>query len=215
MADCAKQIGSLSGNQFNDPRLIKNKLSNAGYKTWLDIEQLKSGDQGVGLFEQLAAAVKEAKIFVPCISDEYAASANCRMEFQFACKTLQKPIVPLIVGSGNNWTETVVGMLIRGHSNIHPIDLRGVTTADELNSTVHQALQAIKGLIGESLPVKTEVKRKTPKIGDHVVCHHMRHCYYMATVVEYNASTMEYTVNWDDGDPSARVQSYDQVCCFT
>lgn len=82
------QVPTVSGNQYTDPRLIKEKIQEMGYSTWLDIEQLKSGDQGVGMFEQLANALKSTKMVVAFISDEYANSVNCRMEFQFALRYL-------------------------------------------------------------------------------------------------------------------------------
>lgn len=30
----------------------------------------------------------------------------------------------------------------------------------------------------------------------------------MATIKNFNEETMQYEVNWDDGDPSGTVQSY-------
>lgn len=80
----SNQVPKVSGSQHADPRLIKRRIQDEGYSTWLDIEQLKSGDQGVGMFEQLANALKDTKMVVAFISDEYANSVNCRMEFQFA-----------------------------------------------------------------------------------------------------------------------------------
>ena len=49
---------------------------------------------------------------VLCVSEEYALSENCRTEIQFAMKSLKKPVVPVIVGQGDKWRQTVVGMLI-------------------------------------------------------------------------------------------------------
>ena len=52
------------------------------------------------------------------------------------------------------------------------------------------------------------IKFGAPVPGDHVVCLHQRWAYFMATVESFNEETLEYTVKWDDGDPSGRVQSY-------
>lgn len=49
---------------------------------------------------------------------------------------------------------------------------------------------------------------KAPRIGDHVVCLHQKWAYFTSTVVEFDSSDLVYTVDWDDGDPSGRVQSY-------
>lgn len=59
-----------------------------------------------------------------------------------------------------------------------------------------------------SEPSSEHVKFRAPVPGDHVVCLHQRWAYFMATVVSFDEQSMTYTVNWDDGDPSGRVQSY-------
>jgi hypothetical protein len=61
-----------------------------------------------------AQGLKSTKVVVVCVSDEYALSENCRTEIQFAIKSLKKPVIPVIVGSGSTWQQTVVGMLIAG-----------------------------------------------------------------------------------------------------
>ena len=176
---------------------------------------MKSGDQGVGMFEQLAVALKDSKIVVACISDEYANSVNCRMEFQFACKTLEKPILPLIVGTGNNWQETVVGMLIKVNTQFQPIDLRHLNTESDLSTSTEKILESVKTLIEANVVNEENVKKarksRKPEVGDHVISLHCKYNYYTATIVNYNSSTMEYTVDWDDGDTSGRVQKYNQV----
>lgn len=53
--------------------------------------------------------MKNSKVFVACITDEYALNDECRMEFQYAKATLKKPVVPLVFGDGMEWMMTVVG----------------------------------------------------------------------------------------------------------
>ena len=36
------------------------------------------------------------------------------MEFQYAVKSLRKPVIPIIVGDGDEWRETVIGCLVAG-----------------------------------------------------------------------------------------------------
>ena len=44
----------------------------------------------------------------------------CRQEFQYAKKTVKKPVIPVVVGSGSfDWMMTVVGLLIAGEIYIH------------------------------------------------------------------------------------------------
>lgn len=45
-------------------------------------------------------------------------------------------------------------------------------------------------------------------LGDHVICHHQKWAYFYATIVKFDGETLEYTVDWDDKDPSGRTQSY-------
>lgn len=56
-------------------------------------------------------------------------------------------------------------------------------------------------------PKKTH-EFSAPKIGDHVICLHQRWAYFYATIASFSGETLEYTVNWDDQDPTGRVQSY-------
>lgn len=52
---------------------------------------------------------------------------------------------------------------------------------------------------------------RAPVIGDHVISHHQKWAYYTATIVSFDRETLKYTVDWDDGDPTGKVQSY-KVC---
>jgi len=55
-------------------------------------------------------------------------------------------------------------------------------------------------------------RRRIPVVGDHVVSHHVKHAYYTARVVEFDAAAREFVVAWDDGDASGTRQPYDKVC---
>ena len=55
--------------------------------------------------------MKSSKVFIACISDDYVANEQCRMEFQYAKSTLRKPVIPVIVGSGTEWNMSVVGKI--------------------------------------------------------------------------------------------------------
>ena len=52
--------------------------------------------------------------FTSCLSSklgsltQYAKSKNCMMELRFAEVTLNKPIVGIVVGQGDDWKETEV-----------------------------------------------------------------------------------------------------------
>jgi len=155
-----------------------------------------------------------SKCLVAFISDEYAESPNCRMEIQFAMKSLNKPVIPVIVGTGDSWRQTVVGALTASTDKVQLVDCRGIESEAELSDKLTEIMSQISMFCK---PDRTQVesgeqkRSRAPKVGDHVVCHHFRWVYYMATVVKFDPEQMEYTVDWDDGDPSGRVQPYDQV----
>ncbi|KNC51476.1 leucine-rich-repeat protein [Thecamonas trahens ATCC 50062] len=95
-----------------DPRGIAIDLAkNYGLGTWLDIDCLGRN----GLFEDIAAGLSRARVVVACVSDAYAASDNCRMEFLHAAKNLCLPMVVAVVGSGDYaWTRSEVGLIAAG-----------------------------------------------------------------------------------------------------
>lgn len=49
---------------------------------------------------------------------------------------------------------------------------------------------------------------KAPVPGDHVICLHQKWAYFLATIDSFDDANLEYTVNWDDKDPTGRVHSY-------
>lgn len=213
LAKEAKQVDDISGNQFTDPRLVKKELEKAGFKVWLDIERLRSAKANAGMYEQLTSALKDAKIVLACVSSEYANSSNCSMEFQFALKSLQKPLVPLIVGQGDDWKASVIGGLVAS-SNNQPINLQDVNSHESLAGRLNVMFDRLRTIMDLNAKSPFQLKkgmRRAPKVGDHVISHHQECSYYMATVAMFDSEKLEYTVDWDDGDLSGRVQPYDQV----
>ncbi|XP_068689361.1 uncharacterized protein [Montipora foliosa] len=204
----SKQVKEFIGSAFADPRKVHSTLAkNHTFSLWIDTEQLKTTNQNadsLGMFAQIAEGLGKAKVVLACVSKQYANSENCRMEIQFAVKSLKKPVVPLIVGTDNEWESTVVGLLVAGQDN-PPIDLQNVNTDAELQQKVQEIQNAILPLLGLEEMARTY---RAPVIGDHVISHHQRWAFFGATIASFDRETMSYTVNWDDGDPSGRVQSY-------
>jgi len=54
-------------------------------------------DDGDDSLLKIVGALKRSKVFIACLSDEYASNDRCRMEFQYAKKTLKLPVIPLVV----------------------------------------------------------------------------------------------------------------------
>ncbi|KAK2552504.1 hypothetical protein P5673_026340 [Acropora cervicornis] len=83
--------------------------------------------------------------------------------------------------------------------------IKDVNTEEELQLKALEIQKAILPLLG--LEENTRSYR-APVVGDHVISHHNKWAFFGATIASFNRETMTYTVNWDDGDPTDRVQSY-------
>ena len=90
-------------------------------------------------FEQIAKGLSSAKLILVFVSDEYSQSDNCRMEFQFALKSLKKKVVPIIVGTGDKWNNTIIGMLVSG-CDVDIIDMREIQ-ADDYEGKLGEIMQ--------------------------------------------------------------------------
>lgn len=205
----SKQVKNFIGPPFADPRKVHASLAkNGNFSLWLDTEQLKTtnqNDESLGMFAQIAEGLGKAKAVLAFVSKQYANSENCRMEIQFAAKSLKKPVVPVIVGSADeDWQSTVVGLVVASQDN-PAIDLQNVHSEVEFNKKVQEIQGAILPLLGLEEEFRSY---RAPVIGDHVISHHQRWAFFGATIASFDRETMSYTVNWDDGDPTGRVQSY-------
>eukprot|EP00730_Choanoeca_flexa_P001433 TRINITY_DN10632_c0_g1_i9.p1 TRINITY_DN10632_c0_g1~~TRINITY_DN10632_c0_g1_i9.p1 ORF type:complete len:719 (+),score=189.70 TRINITY_DN10632_c0_g1_i9:57-2213(+) len=204
-------VKTYVGTEHNDPRLIKLLLEDHGYRCWLDIEQLESG--GAGLFEELAEGLKHTKAVVLCLSDEYAMSENCRTEIQFAMKSLKKPVVPIIVGKGDTWKKSVVGMLLASLGRDDIIDLRDAAQAD-LDEALPTLLKQIKTVLldaGEAPPTVSDTSSSLLRVGDKVISHWVKWQFYPAEVEAIDRPSRTYTIAWEDGDTTGRTQEFGLV----
>ena len=97
-----------------DPQDIVNNLKSKGLK--VGVRKATNSEE----LRKTAMMMKHAKVFIACISDEYVANDECRMEFQYAKTTLNIPIIPLVVGDGSfDWTMSIVGNLVSSELYIH------------------------------------------------------------------------------------------------
>ena len=79
--------------------LLYTKLTQLGYRCWLDIFQMGGGDS---LFEKIDSGIRNAKCILSCVTPKYTKSINCRREMALS-DALQKPIVPLLVEETSTW----------------------------------------------------------------------------------------------------------------
>ena len=64
----------------------------------------------VGVLHDIVQGLKNTKLVIACVSDEYTQSEVCRNEFLFAKNTLRLPVILAIFGSSDKWRVTEVGM---------------------------------------------------------------------------------------------------------
>merc|ERR1712062_192789 len=154
-ADAKKnnQITNMTGNHFSDPRLIKRELEKLLDKQiWQDTERLSGGNPGAqSMFEQIASALSKSKVLVAFVSKDYAESENCKMEFQFAAKSLKKPIVALVVGSAeDDWKNTSVGMIVSQLDTV--VDFQKISGNMTFDVKLKQAADRILAITDGKMP---------------------------------------------------------------
>ncbi|KAL5004316.1 hypothetical protein ScPMuIL_017772 [Solemya velum] len=123
-----------------DPRQIKEYLEQRGIECWIDVERVGMN----GLFEDIAEGLLNAKMLIACVSDEYASSPTCQLEFRYAANTLKLPIILAVVGTGNNWRATEVGILSLGYPLIS-FQEKSETALEKLFLASKSKLQSFKG----------------------------------------------------------------------
>ncbi|EDO45030.1 predicted protein [Nematostella vectensis] len=85
---------------------VKSKLQAAGYRVWMDLEQM-----GGSTLQAMANAVENAEVVLMCVSQKYKESPNCRSEAEYAFQ-LRKDIVPLMMEKSyrpDGWLGMIMG----------------------------------------------------------------------------------------------------------
>ncbi|KAI8503143.1 hypothetical protein Bbelb_189640 [Branchiostoma belcheri] len=85
---------------------IKKKLQAAGFKVWMDLEQM-----GGSTLQAMAEAVENSAVVIIAMSHMYKESPNCRTEAEYTFQ-LRKDIVPLMMESHykpDGWLGMILG----------------------------------------------------------------------------------------------------------
>eukprot|EP00040_Diaphanoeca_grandis_P012497 m.63352 g.63352 ORF g.63352 m.63352 type:complete len:777 (-) comp23271_c0_seq1:260-2590(-) len=94
-----------------DPRVIKTALESMGYSVWYDEDMPTE-------YTDISYGIRNSKVFVACLSNNYVANDDRRMEMQFALKNLEKPVVGLVVEQFErfpwSWLKSWAGLLMAG-----------------------------------------------------------------------------------------------------
>ena len=84
---------------------IREQLNRAGYRVWVDVEEMKGS-----ALEAMAQATEEAAAFVMVMTDAYKNSPNCRAEAEYAwtiCKRngMRDPVIIPVMAQAD-WNPT-------------------------------------------------------------------------------------------------------------
>eukprot|EP00058_Branchiostoma_floridae_P006696 XP_002592184.1 hypothetical protein BRAFLDRAFT_88079 [Branchiostoma floridae] len=86
--------------------VVKERLTQAGYRVWMDVDQM-----GGDILEAMAEAVEGAAVVLVTMTEKYKDSPNCRTEAEYTHK-LRKDIVPLRLQpqyDPDGWLGALVG----------------------------------------------------------------------------------------------------------
>jgi male-specific lethal 1 len=92
-------------------RKIHGKLLEEGYHIWFDVIDMAAAASSAGVLEAMSAAIDEADFILVCVSREYALSANCRLEAEYA-HTHGKPMRYLMLQPDFTKPTGWLGMLV-------------------------------------------------------------------------------------------------------
>jgi hypothetical protein len=79
--------------------VLYDRLTQLGYRCWLDIFQMGGGDS---LYEKIDVGIRHAKCVLACVTPKYVASVNCRREILLA-DALKKMIIPIYLEETTTW----------------------------------------------------------------------------------------------------------------
>lgn len=93
-----------------------NFFADHNIKAWIDVQESASTNDG--LFGEITKGMSEAAVVIACLSDEYAASKNCLLEFRFAHCSIKTPIIKAVVGLSNEWRKHEISFLAGNYPEI-------------------------------------------------------------------------------------------------
>ncbi|KAJ3255672.1 hypothetical protein HDU77_003557 [Chytriomyces hyalinus] len=136
------QTQSDEGCGSCDPRLLARKLTAIGHVTWLDSDRLDGGEP---LYQTLVNAITPAKFIVVCVSDEYALSKSCNLEWNYL-NDRNIPYVIVFVGTHKykDWDNSVLKFMAGNSVYIEAFGPKETPLSDAVFNRIANAVK--KGL---------------------------------------------------------------------
>merc|ERR1712150_155778 len=140
---------SYNWNSQELAKQINTSLTNAGIKTWIDIE----GGMKDDIIESMAQGVDNASCIVALMSSAYNKSKNCSLEFKYASEK-NIPIIPIMTESFNR--EGWLAILTAGALYIE------IKNNNELNSKKAELVDRVKRFSGANGQVVKKSSAPSP-----------------------------------------------------
>ncbi|KAK3095310.1 hypothetical protein FSP39_013076, partial [Pinctada imbricata] len=128
---------SYSWNEKDIVMKLRERLKQAGYEVWIDVERM-----GGSTLSAMADAVENAAVVIICMSEKYKQSPNCRLEAEYTYQ-LRKDYIPLMLQRSyrpDGWLGMILGAkLYFDFSGKYPFEKpwNGLTKELKSHSSLH------------------------------------------------------------------------------
>ena len=107
---------------------LYNFLTSKKIKVWMD-KKLSAGSR---LNEELEREIQQAKLFMCCVSRNYAKSENCKAELSYAIQTAKKTVIPLMFENLTPDETKGIGLILSQYLRIQIFEKPKMTNFMEL-----------------------------------------------------------------------------------
>ena len=136
--------------------VLYKKLTQLGYRCWLDIFQMGGGDS---LFEKIDTGIRHAKCILSCVTPKYTKSVNCRREMALG-DALQKVIVPLLLEDTGTWPPAGPMAMVFAERSYIDFREKVATTTDAQLRWSGKEFEAVLAQLRQAVP---EVEPEKPR----------------------------------------------------
>ena len=105
---------SYNASNKKQVKQLYDTLKSLNYKVWMDEAELSAGNGP--LTSELATAIKNSKVILSCITEDYCKSYNCNLELEYA-SAKKKQMVVLMIERIDTTTIDLIQVTGRGQAS--------------------------------------------------------------------------------------------------
>lgn len=148
---------SYEWDSQTDAIILYKRLTQLGYRCWLDIFQM---DGGGSLWNKISAVIRNSECMIACITTKYTKSINGQREMALA-DMFSKPIIPLLLKHLNRWPPIGPMSLTLGGTS----DLNFYSSSKNLaialnNKWSDDEFKKVVSRLNEIIPLETRMFRR-------------------------------------------------------